>query len=388
MFIDSINYHHFLLALRALCNSYHTNIYVSNTYVVVATQMHNYLIGIADGDNRLFVNKIDTQPFGDELVTSFTSFKRGDRRITIYTMRDKEVWEILGYKYDVATSEEVVIDEPGIYRVQGDLLLEVIEYVPLDFLSLLIDLQERLLADVLLRVLSEMRVSARLGINNNVIIPLKIPVKDVKTAIQRIDDVVKMTLEKATTALYAKLKELGLARNVKHLIWKAIIEGDGDYRNCTIQVFDGGSGHGYKVLPHVTVDLMITPKCERGDIEGTLLEKLYQDLMRLYKPTTFELSVGNHHIRLQNARSLIIRYKPAHQPLLLGDLTLEINERQDWYHVTPESIITIMHNEHGIKTVRFAREFRVRFRTLNLSIEHDQERNAIALNLLDLFFLS
>jgi hypothetical protein len=34
-------------------------------------------------------------------------------------------------------------------------------------------------------------------------------------------------------------------------------------------------------------------------------------------------------------------------------------------------------------TVKFAREFSIRFRTLNLGEEHEQERNAIAFNLVD-----
>jgi hypothetical protein len=129
--------------------------------------------------------------------------------------------------------------------------------------------------------------------------------------------------------------------------------------------------------------LLLTPKCSPNLSEGTLLEKMYEDFQKLYQPKTFEFTVGNHYIRMENVYSMLIRYKPKWQPVMLGDLTVEINVGQGWYYVTPASTITIVHDEHGMKTVRFADEFRVRFRTLNLSDRHEEERNAIALNLLD-----
>jgi hypothetical protein len=383
MFIDSINYRHFLLALRAHCNSYRTDIYVSSSYVVVSTSMYRYVIGIADGDTRLFVNKVNREVLGGELVTSFN---RSERMISIYGIEDGEVWGILGYKYN-AVGEEIVIERTGVYRVQGDLVLEVDgQASSFNLIDVLSDVQERLLADLLLRILVEMRVSAQVGLNNNIIVPLKIPVKDSKIATKHMDTVINMVIEKVTTQLYEKLRELGLAREVKALLtWKAIIDVDSEYANCDIHVFDGGTTHGYDALPYVRMNLAISPKCSPNVSEGTLLRKMYDDVMQLYKPTTFEIVVGNHHIKLENVYSTTIRYKPKWQPLLLGDLIVEIRQDEGWYNVTPETVITITHDEHGMVTLKFTRGFRVRFRTLNLSEAHEQERNAIAFNLVDDF---
>jgi hypothetical protein len=380
MFIDSINYRHFLLALRAHCNSHHTDIYVSSSYVVVSTPMYRYVIGIADGDTRLFVNKVDREPHGEELVASF---KRGERLISIYGAKDEEVWGILGFKYN-AVAEEVLIGKPGVYRVQGDLLIVVDEQRPFDLVSALSDAQERLLADLLLRVLTEMRVSVRVEISNNIIVPMKIPVKDISVAVKHFDDIIKVVVGKVSTQLYERLRELGLAEKLEPILtWKTIIRAGGEYANCDIHVFDGGTTHGYDALPYVRMNLVISPRCSPHILEGTLLEKMYNDFLQMYKPKSFELSLGNHHMRMDNVYSVTVRYKPRWQPLLLGDLVVETNVGQGWYHVTPESDITITHDEHGIVTVRFAKKFSVRFRSLNLSEGHEQERNAIAFNLLD-----
>jgi hypothetical protein len=379
MFIDPINYRHFLLALKVHCNSHYTDIYIANSYLLVSTTSYRYVIGIADGDTRLFVNKVDREPYGDELVVSF---RKGERRINIYKTGDDEIWSILGFKYN-AVGEEILIDRPGIYRIQGDLILEVDGQTSFNPVNVLSNVQERLLTDLLLRVLTEMRVSAEVGLNNNIIVPIKVPVKDIKIAIKHIDNISNMVIEKVATQLYNKLRELGLARELKLVLtWKAIIDADGSYRNCDIQVFDERPTHGYDNLPYIRMNLVILARCNANASEGTLLKKMYDDFMQLYKPRTFEFTVGNHHIRMENAYSTTIRYKPKWQPLLLGDLVVEINEGQGWYHVTPESTITITHDEHGTTRLRFTREFRIRFWSLNLSDDHDQERNAIALNLI------
>ncbi len=132
------------------------------------------------------------------------------------------------------------------------------------------------------------------------------------------------------------------------------------------------------------MNLVILPRCSANMSEDTLLKRMYDDFVQLYRFRSFEFSVGNHHVRMENVLSSNIRYKPRWQPLLLGDLVVEltVGPGQGWYHVTPESTITITHEEHGITKLRFAREFRVRFRSLNLSTDHDHERNAIAFNLL------
>jgi hypothetical protein len=125
----------------------------------------------------------------------------------------------------------------------------------------------------------------------------------------------------------------------------------------------------------------ISTRCELKNMEGTLLQKMYEDFQKRYKPDTFTLNVGNHHVKIEKARSMTIRYRPRWQPLLLGDLVIEI-DGQGWYHVTPESLITITHDEHGVTLIHFNGEYQVMFRTILLARAHDYERNAIALSLL------
>jgi hypothetical protein len=367
--------------LHVFCNTDHVDIYVFNSYLLLSTTLYKYIVGLADVDLKLFVNKVRGEPLFADLENVV---KKDGRLIRIYrSSDDREVWSILGYDFDVATREKITVDKLGVYRVQGDLALEVDEYKPPNLLISLSDAQRRLLADLIVRVLAEMRVTVRVDTEDNIIVPIMVPVKDPKVAIKHSDAIRDMVIERVATTLYEKLKELGLATRLNPLLsWRAIIKADNEYRNCDIHISDGGFTHGYDTIPYVRMNVIISPRCGLGASEGTLLEKMYKDLLQLYQPRTFEFTIGNHHIRIENALSLNIRYRPRWQPLLLGDLIVEISVDQGWYRVTPDSTITITHDEHGMTTVRFAGVYRARFRTLNLDETHTHERNAIAFNLI------
>jgi hypothetical protein len=215
--------------------------------------------------------------------------------------------------------------------------------------------QELLLADIVARTLLSYRLSADV---NWVVSRIVIPVRNVSYA------------GKVARLLYRELSG-SVVSNIVEIVERDSyrLEGGNDYSNCDIIV---GSRDD-----NIIVDVVC-----KTPITGTLAEKLYREFSEIYKPTSFEIVVGNHHIMMEMVKSLNVRYRPSVQPVLLGDGVVEINEG-GWYVVTPESRITITHEEHGVTNITFDNSYVVRFHTLALSAEHVPERNTIVLELLE-----
>jgi hypothetical protein len=378
-FTNEINYHHFLYAMEIACSAPTLDVYLAPSYVLFSVYMHEYAVGVAS-DGKLFVNKIAYRPVGKQVNTIIYN----DRKIYVHELTDTDVWHLLRYDYDVE-AEEILIDRTGVYRVQGDLLIEVEEYRPGNrILGRLANAQAWLLLDTIARILVELRITTSMVNADQVslTVPFSFPISIQRFKEKEVTDVGKTILEKLSRVLYERVAMLGTASTMSKLETGIEIYGAGDYRNCQIRLKDSGLFlAGDLAQYYATFDVVISTHCDSKNIAGTLLEKMYEDFQKAYKPDTFNLNVGNHHIRLQKARSLTIRYRPKWQPLLLGDLVVEI-DGQGWYHVTPDTVISIMHDEHGVTTIRFNDEYKIRFRTIYLARGHDYERNAIVLSLL------
>jgi hypothetical protein len=350
LFVDEVNYWYHVKFVLPRCGRLSTLIlYVAPHYVVVDLVMHRYLYGVTS-DSKVFVNKIAMAPriAAKHLVTV------EGRTVEVKTTTDYDVRLVLNYGDDYE-KEEVVIRRTGRYRVQGDLVVEVDK---IDVEGLIVDhmrsYQELLLADIIVRTLLSYRLSA-----------------DVNRAIDRIvipsysgfyaDKVARLLYRELSGSVVSSLVEIAERDSYR-------LEGGNDYGNCDIIVCSHGS--------NIIVDVMC-----KTPITGTLAEKLYREFSEIYKPTSFEIMVGNHHIRMEGVKSLNVRYRPSVQPVLMGDGVVEISEG-GWYVVTPESRVTITHEEHGVTNIVFNGNYVIRFRTIALSAEHVLERNTVVLELL------
>jgi hypothetical protein len=372
VFSDRVNLlHHELFALPTFCrkDAERVRIYVSKNYVVATDFRKAYLYGLVGG--RLFVNKVSGLPKSFEFLTRL----HDNEKIEVCGTSDEVVWRnVLGYDYDVE-GQGVVVDKPGRYRVQGDLVLNVrpVENVKQSILNALVEHQTTLLMDVIARLLLSKGLNVRLGYEH-VTIPVTQPSK--ATADTIVDLLAEGLSELGivnplTVCRFSVLEVFGLKLQVPEGV--ALIRGDGDYRNCVMAVVPREHG------------VIVYLRCE-AKLSSSLLDKLYEDFQEAYKPMRFEFMVANHHIVLDNARSLRVRYKPRYQPLLLGDRLVEYRyapfDGDTWYYVTPETTATIAHGEHGETTVRFGNEYAITFHTITLDPEHVEERNTAVLKLL------
>jgi hypothetical protein len=295
-----------------------------------------------------------------------------NEKIEVYGTSDEAVRrEVLGYDYDVE-GQGVAVGKLGRYRVQGDLVLNVrpVDNIKQGILNALVEHQATLLMDVIARLLLSKGLNVRLGYEH-VTIPVTQPSKATADAI--VDLLVKGLsdlgmVNPLAVCRFGVLEVFGL--NIQAPEGVALIRGDGDYRNCLMAVVPREHG------------VIVYLRCE-AKLSGSLLDKLYEDFREAYKPMRFEFMAANHHIVLDNARSLRVRYKPRHQPLLQGDRLVEYRyaglDINTWFHVTPETTITIAHEEHGVTTVKFEGEYAIAFHTIALDPEHVEERNVAVL---------
>jgi hypothetical protein len=351
LFVDAVNYWHHVKFVLPRCERLSTLIlYVAPHYVVVDLVFHKYLYGVTS-DGRVFVNKIAMAPrtMAKHLVTI------EGRTVEVKTTTDYDVRVVLNYDDDYE-KEEVVIRNTGMYRVQGDLVINVdkidVEDVIMDRLR---SYQELLLVDIIARTLLSYRLNVDISqVVNRIVIPLHSGLY--------VDKVARLLYRELSGSVVSDIVEM-----VKRDSYKLV--GRNDYSNCNVIV----SSHAHNIVVDVVCEMPIT---------GTLAEKLYREFSEFYKPTSFEIIVGNHHIRMERVKSMNIRYRPSVQPVLLGDGVVEIRE-DGWYAVTPESKITITHEEHGVTNITFNDNYVVRFHTIALSAEHRLERNTVVLELLE-----
>jgi len=355
VFASRVDYlHHARFAMRH-CGRGAVSVHVSDGYLAVQLGASGraavYLYGLAGG--RLFVNRVQRAPAS---VPAGTMAVEG-REIRVYRSSDWSVWEVLGYDRD-AEGGAVEVEEPGRYRIQGDLCVEADQsYHGQAILGRLAEHQETLLLDLAARALVAGGLSVRAE-GRGVRVPLPR------------DPRIGGLLEAVAGLLYEELGALGVVGERTEgglALW-----GAGGYRNCTLMV-----------APYVNT-VSVYAVCKAGDAEGTVAGRLYEELQASYKPATLEFAVGNHHVRLEGARSLNIVYRPSLQPAALGDRIVPFSYggvNEAWYLTAPETAATITHPEHGVATLKFKQEYAVRFYTLTLDEQHYRERNAVVLEL-------
>jgi hypothetical protein len=310
-----------------------------------------YLYGVAD-EGGVFVNVVEGILVGVPWVTRDAS----GRAWRVHVVADSEIRRLLlGYDRE-APGSEFTVEEEGRYRVQGDLCVEVTggDAVWSNILDWLAFHQRTLLADAAARVLND------LGFNVEGSGP----------------DVVVRFARRPDPAVIARLLAPALSGlGVTEPDWrdtrsgKVVIRGAGDYSNCDLVV---------ELSPEPALGLPVLVRAVCGKTEAGLVASMMREIRANLKPRDFTLRVGNHTIRLENAVSGRIMYRPRVQPTLWGDRVLTIGTEGS-YLAAPDTKVTITHREHGVKTVRFNSEYAIDFYTIRRSMAHTIQRNTIAL---------
>jgi len=341
------------------------NIYVSQRYIVLRflveskrhgnwftnLHAHTFVIGIND-DYRLFVNRVDVVPDDAKLVAA------DENRNELYIVDDSKVHRVFEFSQDVA-QEDIVIAEGGRYRVQGEIVIEV--------LSTPCNLHQTIERDVLWYI-------ERLYTN---IVAMLLQMRGFH-----------INVEGGRIVLPSSVRR-GASDEEIRMVKKAIKSelGDPIAINGFIFYYDiyaGALCHYGEV--YCDLQLNVRPHCtsEDNDMCAYILSQVHSAINEL-KKSNFKHVLGNHVIELRNVYSRSMIITPSLPPDIrelaemvepLRAIEIDINN----YCVDKDSEIVISHHEHGITKVRFGDRFLVRLRTTAVDERFPMELNRILLS--------
>ena len=155
----------------------------------------------------------------------------------------------------------------------------------------------------------------------------------------------------------------------------------GDYAGFTVRVGVEGGGwdNSYNHLV-VEVDRDIGV-----EFDNPLVQEMRREVLKALEstpPTDVDLSIGNHHVKLFKVKPPSYTYRPARQPLTLNDSRVTaVNPTV--FTVTPASRLELYHREHGVKVIRFARNYVISFRYVRVHENYLAERNRTVIRSLE-----
>ena len=333
-----------------------------------------YVFGV-DNDNKIFVNRVTGAPDIYE-----NSLKVSDK-IELRFVSDNAIRGVMRYTVDLGDKEEVTIDVDfekmnviGVnVRVQGDIVLRVepfsetrllLGYIGYDSIVSHIRL---LLIDIINRILLDYGLSPTVRANAVVL---------ESVAPRRNDNVYR---RKVFKLLAKELKELlGNNIEVNENLEEIRITG-GDFRGFTVNVEIGGGGYANQ-YNHIIISIHRN-SLEDNEFGKKLLKELLEALENL-PPLNHEFSIGNHYIKIYNAKPLSFSYRPSKQPLTINENIINVINPLT-YVVTPNSTIELIHREHGLKVVRFKNNYILMFSDINTHRRYLSERNRVILRNLE-----
>ena len=114
---------------------------------------------------------------------------------------------------------------------------------------------------------------------------------------------------------------------------------------------------------------------------GAIFNEVFREALEALEGIPFvthELSIGNHYARIANAKPLSFTFRPTRQPLTLNENIVTVANPLT-YMVTPSTAIELHHREHGMKNVRFKRNYIIRFTHIDTHPHYLIERNGAIL---------
>jgi hypothetical protein len=341
---------------------------VSPHYVVVSikprrgfTNFKTYVIGIDYDSDMLFVNRvhyIDLYSLKTDKIDRIVD-NRGDVLI-IYTDDDTIKENAFTYHHDVTDNEYIIQlpDTPvGIlgnrYRVQGDVVFVVNHFSPRDniFAWSMSEIRRYinyLTTDKIAAVLMDhgLSVDVERADNNRYVLILRGGTNSSRWSryssrnrlriAKLLGEYFDVSVNPSSTFTTVDIKDENMQARVE-IVSRAYFGSDiGDIR---IMVRD----------------------VENQQLFDTLLNDMVEQF-KLLKPIDMTRYIGNHRVELKHVIPAMFSYNPRILPLVLEPQTLYISA-QHIYVVDTDSVVTLMHREHGIRKIKFANRY-------VLSIEH------------------
>jgi hypothetical protein len=344
---------------------------------------HSYVIGF-DTNGKLFINEIPNM-FLNYKVGMIKNFD--GKGVEVRVVDREEVIRLLGFEHDTADKELIEITGVGLYRVQGEIVLNVIrglESIGEFYRSLLnrsgitsyaemyfMNYVALSLIDLGFSIDTASRVVLRNILHSDIIRNSKKVMKILEVLGNSIIEQLKRYME-----IYAVSygRESDTFTNT-YILRYYIVSNLGTFE---LKVsFNYFRPRPFQ-LPYSDIEVdvrAIHDLCKLcKEIENEFIDTLRNTPRQSYK-----MLIGNHIIELKNVYSGDIIFRPSRRLEIelfrLPSITNNINA----YYVDSESEIVISHREHGNTVIRFSKPFLVNFTTTTILNNYPDKLNRIVL---------
>jgi len=303
-----------------------------------------YIIG-KDND-KIFVNQTDIP------INVLCNYDIDINDVVVCKADDRDIKRYLEFEHEF-NSEENVIVEKGRYRVQGEIVLDVID-IDTDFKNYVIERLNRQIEEYATLLFSDFLIRIIQDIGFDIDIRRGIAIPDVLRHNKLEEDSYYIS-----KALFNELRKHFDYAYIEHGELDHFIELSNEYYgNITILVRAFQPLYGFKYS-----DLGINPEIRPGECGQVCSEikRELEDQIDMIQPINTNMAIGNHYIQLKNVIPMNIEYTPSIKPLNVAEMTLLL--RQDNYYVDEKSEVTLTHREHGTTIVRFSKPFLIRLTT-------------------------
>jgi hypothetical protein len=346
---------------------------------------HHYVFVLGfDVNGKLFVNEIPYMFYNykDGMVKIFEG-----KCVEIKVVDRDEVMNSLGFEYDVADRELIEISNVGRYRVQGEIVLNVVRelsnveefYRNLVNRSGIATYVENYIMNYVAMALMDLGFG--IDITNSIVLRNILHSNIVKNP-DRIMKILKVLgfniIEQLRKYMEIYAVNYGEGKDVytdNYVVYFTIVS--------NITMFDLRILFNYfrpRPFQEPYSDIVITVAVNYDscrlcrEIEDEFIETL-----RSTPRQSVKMLLGNHLIELKNVYSSSIAFRPSRrleiELIRLPTITNDLNA----YFVDTESEITISHREHGVTKIWFSKPFLINFNTTTVMRNYHEKLNRVVL---------
>jgi len=348
---------------------------------------HVFMIGF-NSDNKLFVNEIPNSSLPFRYVDSKVFLSKA---VEIRIINYDDMVRGIGFEYDVADKESIVIDKEGRYRVQGEIILHVDRELKdvNEFYQMLINrLQivnyvETYIANYIALALIDLGFSIEYGKSFTLrnVLPSRIIEKPDKIMItlKYLGDAIINELSKYIEINSTIVSEERDDISSLYASEYTIVSSLGIFR---LRV----SFNYFKPRPFQPgySDVVVSVRIETfRDYEYcAMCKEIEQELIGMLRNSprqNIKLLLGNHLIELRNIYAGNIMFRPSRRLEIELIRLPTITNGIGYYYVDQESEIVITHKEHGNTIIRFSKPFLVNFTTTTILYDYIEKTNRVVL---------
>jgi len=360
--------------------------YISQNYIFIHVEEVNvekssryaYFFLIGFDDNKLFVNEL-------ELPLRPMKFRWGAQRfvaegVEVYEVEDEEMLKML--KIRGSSHGYAVIEEEGRYRVQGEVVVSVVD-VEESFDEMLRRMTAREVEEYIIMWVHERiaLVLTDIGFNVELTPTRALFLREAARGLGIRD---KVAAARRLAKLLAEELVRGRLLGDVGVVDYKIEQASSERYDFTVKLKMMTAKDGDVIIAINLLKDSVTVQAGASDLLGKLYEELMNELIEQIRASKrdFEFHIGNHKVILKNCLSPSIVLRPSSLRMLNLLSTSEIRIQVPGYIFDRDSEILLQHREHGTSVVKFAKPAIARIDVIEVSPDYLSNVNNIVFSML------